>query len=444
MSPRHLLPHSIMGRLALILVAALCLEFAINAAINKWQERGLLSVEQSHRIAEQLASADQIVMQFDAARRPEIARKLAINGMTMNWVPATIITDSSAVQPQLDEMRARLAADRPRLSGRDLRLNLIRADSESAQDLLGALRLSDGSFLTFRVRPFVGAPPPWWVTASLHLLLVVGLIAATLLATRAMVRPLSNLAEAADNTGRGLLPEIRVEGPEEVRRVATAFRAMQQRLLQMIEDHAQALVAVSHDLRTPIQRMRLRIGSFPDESTREGMSADLADMEKFIASVSSFLKDGAEEPEKLVDLAAIVMTLVDNTADAGADIAYDGPDELAVRLKPAAMKRALGNLVDNARAHADKVRVTLHVTPGEGERIVLTVEDDGPGIPASRREEVFLPFRRLDSGRSKGGSGLGLAIVRKAVASLGGAVSLTDSAMGGLCARIELPLELPR
>lgn len=434
---QRFVPRSMVARLALVLLAALAVEFAGNAFLNKWQERGLLSTEQTRRIAEQLASAEQIVTEVDPRLRPALMADMTIRGMTLNWVPGTVITDSSAAHPQLARMRARLDELAPRLAGRDLRLSLIPSGKSGERDLLGALRVADGSFVTFRVRPFLGSPPSFAMTMALHLLLVGIVLGAALLMMRALVWPLQELAEAADATGRGATPDIKIEGPWEVRRVASAFRAMQARLLQMIEDHTQALIAVSHDLRTPIQRLRLRTALLADEELREAISADLVDMEKFIGSVVGFMQGGSEEEDKLVDLAAIAMTLVDNISDMGVDIGYDGPDELPVRLKPLALKRALGNLVENACRHAGQVRITLRA----GDPIVLSVEDDGPGIPAAQRGEAFLPFRKLgpESGRRSGSSGLGLAIARKAVASFDGDLVLGDSAMGGLAAAIEIP-----
>ena len=434
---RRFLPRSMVTRLALVLLAALAVEFAGISFLNKWHERGLLSEEQTRRIAEQLASADQIVTQVDTGPRPSLMADMAIRGMTLNWVPGTVITDSSAAHPQLLRMRKRLDELAPRLAGRDLRLSLIPSDASGERDLLGALRVADGSFVTFRVRPFLGSPPSFAMTMAVHLLLVGIVLGAALLMVRTLVRPLSELAEAADATGRGATPDIKIEGPWEVRRVATAFRTMQVRLLQMIEDHTQALIAVSHDLRTPIQRLRVRTALLADEEMRDAISADLIDMEKFIGSVVGFMQGGSEEEDKLVDLAGIAMTLVDNIADVGADIGYEGPDELPVRLKPLALKRALGNLVENACRHGNQVRVTLRA----GDPIVLSVEDDGPGIPAAQRSEALLPFRKLgpESGRGGGSSGLGLAIARKAVASFDGDLVLGDSAMGGLAAAIEIP-----
>lgn len=170
MIPQRFLPRSMVARLALVLLAALAVEFAGNSFLNKWQERGLLSEEQTRRIAEQLASADQIVTQVDTGPRPSLMADMAICGMTLNWVPGTVITDSSAAHPQLVRMRERLDELAPRLAGRDLRLSLIPSGGSGERDLLGALRVADGSFVTFRVRPFLGSPPSFAMTMAVHLL----------------------------------------------------------------------------------------------------------------------------------------------------------------------------------------------------------------------------------------------------------------------------------
>jgi len=441
---QRVLPRGMVARLALVLVAALAIEFAGNLFLDEWRERGLLTDQRTHRIAEQLANADQVAAQVDRQRRPSVMADMAIEGMTLNWVPGTVITDSRTAHPQLVRMHDQLLTLAPTLVGRDLRLSLIPSDDRGERDLLGALRIADGSFVTFRVRPFLGSPPSPAMTRLLHLLLIAAVLGAALLMMRALVSPLRKLAELADATGRGAAPDgavdETVDGPWEVRRVATAFAEMQARLLQASEEHTKALIAVSHDLRTPIQRLRLRTALLKDDEPREAMSADLADMEKFIASVVGFMQCGAEEEDRLIDVAAIVMTIVDNAADTGAEIRYEGPDELLIRLKPLALKRALGNLVDNACRHASHVRVTMR----RGNPIVLSVDDDGPGIPADQRDEAFVPYRRLNAQPGNGNSGLGLAIARKAAAQFNGSILLEQSEMGGLAAQITIPVPRPK
>lgn len=436
------LPRGMMARLALVLVAALALELAGNSVINHMQEQELVSEEQFRRVAEQLANADRIVAQVRPEQRSQLIAGLESQGISLNWVPRTVISNAGIGQPRLVRMRARLDASAPALAGRDLHLSVIPSRDGKHRDLLGALRLADGTFVTFRMSPFLDSPPSFATTTLLHLLLVAIVLGAALAMMWALVRPLGDLADAADATGRDRMPEIAVRGPWEVRRVAAAFRAMQQRLLKMVEDHTKALVAVSHDLRTPIQRLRLRVSLLRDEEAQASMAADLADMEKFIGSVIGFVQSGFEEDGRQIDLAAMAMTMADNACDAGFSVEYVGPDELPVFLPPLALKRALGNLIDNACSHASEVKVVVE----SGDPVVLLVEDNGPGIPPERREEAFLPFRRLHSGRTGegGNSGLGLAIVEKAVAAFNGKVTLGESRMGGLAARIEIPATAPR
>lgn len=435
---RFPLPRGLVARIALVLLIALAAEFIGNSLLHAWQDQQLVTREQTNRIAERLIVAERVAADLSPRRRGRLVADLAIDGMTLNWVPRTVITDFSGSHARLRAMKAQLAAQAPALGGRDLRLSLIPSDDGQRRDMIGAMAIADGTFITFRVHPFLNSPPPFAAIICLHLLLLGAVLGLALLMVRALVRPLRDLAAAADATGPGHPIAVKVEGPWEVRQVAAAFGAMQTRLLRMMEDHTQALVAVSHDLRTPIQRLQLRAGLLDDVEARDAMTADLIDIETFVGSIVGFMQGEAAEAERLVDLAAIAMTFVDNAADTGATIDYQGPDELALPLKPTALKRALGNLVENAVRHAGQVRVTLAAAETHA---VLTVDDDGPGIPADRRDEMFLPFRRLGNvaGRGSGGAGLGLAIVRSAVASLGGTITLGESDMGGLSARIELP-----
>lgn len=428
--PGILRPRGLVLRLTLVLAAALAVQFAGNLLLGVLQNRQVVTAEKLRQFARQLDRAGRVAVQVDPVQRSRRLADMDVAGMSLNWVPRTVIADATPVLAELARTRARLNEAAPGLARRDVRLSLS-PSPDGRRDLLGALKLDDGSFVTFRIHPLLGSSPSLPLIASLHLLLAVIVLAVALMTIRTLVEPLEALARAADMTGQGRQAEFPIHGPSEVRRVAIAFGAMQARLLRMLEDHSQALIAVSHDLRTPIQRMRLRAGLLTDAAPREEMAADLADMERFIASVTAFIDSGIDEEARLVDLAAIVMTIVDNAADTGARIDYDGPDVLDASLKPTAIKRTLGNLLENACRHANHIRVVLRA----GNPIRLTIEDDGPGIPVERREAVFLPFHRFGSG----GSGLGLSIVRNAVARLGGEVTLGSSDMGGLAVTIELP-----
>ena len=427
------------GRILLVLVAAILLELIGNLALQRWQERELLSDKEIAQIASRLSAAERSALTHHPHDRSERLRGLGESDLSLNWVPHTVITDFSASFAQLQSLRGRLVQAAPQLKAREFRLTLMPSAERGERDLVGALRIADGSFVTFRLSPYLGAPPDPRLVIILHLLLVAAVLGVALVMVRALVRPLSDLAEAADRTGGGRASPIAVDGPAEVRRVATAFSAMQDRLFRAMDDQTQALVAVSHDLRTPIQRLRLRAALLRDEDIRDAMGDDLAEMESFIEATLSYFRSGEDETRRLIDAAALVATVVDTVADLGDNIAYRGPDELIVTTRPVTIRRILANLVDNARRHAERIEMTLS-TDGSG-RFTIDIDDDGPGIPSDRRAEALLPFRRLDEARAReaGGAGIGLAAAHKAAVSMGGTLTLRDSALGGLGVSLSLP-----
>lgn len=425
------------GRILLVLVCAVALELLGNLALERWQQRELPSDREIGQIAARLAEAEAVALRHHRRHRGEQLRLLAHRDLSLNWVPRTVITDFSASFDPLQQLRRRLVQAAPELASRELRLTLMPSSSRGERDLVGALRIADGSFVTFRLSPYLGAPPDPRMVIFLHLLLVAAVLAIALAMIRTLVRPLSDLAAAADRTSGGHASPIAIEGPAEVRRVASAFAAMQDRLFRAMDDQTQALVAVSHDLRTPIQRLRLRAALLRDEQARDAMAADLAEMESFIDATLSYFRSGEEEAARLVDAAALVATLADAAADLGDDIAYRGPDEMLVTTRPVAVKRILTNLIDNARRHAGRIELTLRAD-GTG-RFVVDVDDDGPGIAPDRRDEALLPFRRLDAARAGSGAGIGLAAAQKAAVAMGGTLVLRDSPLGGLGVSLSLP-----
>jgi two-component system osmolarity sensor histidine kinase EnvZ len=436
-------PLGMVGRIAIILIFALGLELAGNLALAKWQERELLSADDSGRIAARLVEAERVALAADPKRRGLLMQALAEakpqDGLSLNWVPRTVISDVSLSVPTLDAFRTDLLRSLPADGKRDLRLTIVPTPGSAERDLLGAWQLADGSYISFRISPYMAAAARPATVILLHLLLVAAVLGIALLSVRALVRPLGDLAKAADATGHGRTGRFDISGPPEVRSVATAFAAMQKRLLDAAEEQTEALVAVSHDLRTPIQRMRLRTSLVDDPETREAVEVDLAEMEDFIDSTLAYFRTGDVEEPRLVDVAALVSTVADNAADAGHDVRYDGPDDLVATVHTLSLKRAVSNLVDNAIRHAGRVDVRL--APAAPDHFVIAVDDDGPGISAADRAKALMPFRRLDGARSKSGdgAGLGLPATLKSVEKAGGSLTLGDSKLGGLRVEIRLP-----
>jgi signal transduction histidine kinase len=268
---------------------------------------------------------------------------------------------------------------------------------------------------------------------------IIGLVA--FWGVRRATIPLSVFATAAERLGVDVNVEpISEEGPSEVQRAAHAFNTMQRRLKRFIQDRTQMLAAISHDLRTPITRLRLRAEFIEDDNQRAKMLSDLNDMEAMISSTLVFARDdAANEPATHVDAAAIIAALCGDHAAADRDVTYNGPDSFDLVVRPLALKRAIDNFVDNAVKYGKHARVTF--IP-EGAEAIVYIDDDGPGISAGDIERVFAPFTRLERSRSRetGGTGLGMTIARNAIRSMGGDVELINRPEGGLRVRISLPV----
>jgi two-component system osmolarity sensor histidine kinase EnvZ len=275
----------------------------------------------------------------------------------------------------------------------------------------------------------------WGVLAS-----VLALIAAYLIVSR-ISRPLRKLGLAAGALGKGQWPEpVPESGPGEIKSLSRAFNQMTADLVRLDQDRALILAGISHDLRTPLARMRLGIEmSGADESLREGMHADIEEMDRVIGQFLDFARmDGGEHAEalKLSDLAGEVVA---HHRKLGHAVSSELADTPAMPIKRLAMRRAIGNLVDNAlRYGGGTVRV---VTRSDARQAIVEVSDAGPGIPSEHTERMKLPFTRLDEARTGAtGSGLGLAIVDRVVRAHGGQFDLLDNPGGGLLARIALPV----
>lgn len=269
--------------------------------------------------------------------------------------------------------------------------------------------------------------------------MAIGIVVASVLLARWLTHPLRRLAQAADRIGRGPSVAVPQNGPEEVQRLARALDAMQTRITRLVDDRTQALAAVSHDLRTPITRMRLRAGFMEDADTQARMEADLDEMEGMIAATLAYLQGAAEtEPTQLADVGAMLSTLCNAASDAGGKVSLQGPAHLDLRCRPVALRRAASNLLANAVAYGGGAVVRLDAGR---QQVTISLDDNGPGIPEKELERVFEPFHRLEASRSRstGGVGLGLTIARQAIAEQGGELTISNKPSGGLQAVIRLP-----
>jgi signal transduction histidine kinase len=310
----------------------------------------------------------------------------------------------------------------------------------NGQILEASLRLADGTWLNF-----AALTPPWepfwWSRYFLSIVVMTALvIALSVWAVRRATRPLGAFALAAARLGTDVnAPPVSEQGPREVSQLARAFNDMQRRLRSFVQDRTEMLAAISHDLRTPITRLRLRADLVEDEEQRQKILADLEQMEAMIAATLSFAReDFSQEPQKPFGLAVLLRDLCDDAADSGHAAVYEGAPSLAYRGRPVALKRVFTNLIDNAVNYGKAAKVSLSAVAGQA---TVSVEDQGPGIPEDQQEKVFAPFYRLEGsrGRDTGGVGLGLASVRSIVRAHGGEVALTNRSEGGLKVTVTLP-----
>ncbi|MCP2669986.1 ATP-binding protein [Maricaulaceae bacterium EIL42A08] len=257
---------------------------------------------------------------------------------------------------------------------------------------------------------------------------------------RNQVKPIRQLAEAADAFGRGQdADRFKPAGAREVRQAAHAFLDMRARLKRQLEQRTQLLAGVSHDLRTPLTRLRLQLALMPDSDERQAAQRDLADMESALEEYLAFARGQAGEEAGPVNLTVLCETLGDDAAREGVDLQLELAEDLVIQAREGSLKRALANLVSNASAHAQTVSLTLQRA---GQRVEILIDDDGSGIAPEDREEAFRPFSRLDEARNanRKGVGLGLAIARDTIRGHGGELRLEDSPLGGLRARVSLPV----
>ena len=317
-------------------------------------------------------------------------------------------------------------------------LPFVISGEDGDRNFLVSVQTDDGILLAVVPRDRLFTPTTyifimWMVGSSLVLFAIASVF------MRNQIKSLRRLAVAVDDFGKGReVPNFKVEGATEVRQTGLAFLRMRDRIQRAITQRTEMLAGVSHDLRTPLTRLRLALELQKDDPRAAELKADVAAMERMIQGYIDFARGEGSEQARPIDFVALIRALVAGLGQSGPPVTVALPEECMLPLRPDAMHRCLVNLIANARRYGKHVWVTVV----ESNALVeVLVDDDGPGVPPADREAVFRPFFRLDSSRNPetGGTGLGLAIARDVVRVHGGEIALEDSPHGGLRARVRLP-----
>jgi signal transduction histidine kinase len=427
----YLAPRSIASRLYLILFAGLLIAHGLSFALLFYERRESATAMMLNNVQQDVATSVAILDRLPPAERaawlPRLERRTYryILGPGKEGVGPT----SQRGQIVTQSIAAALGDRYP-----------LRADetSRDPEKFEVHLALSDGSPLTIEVTPSL-MPLARWLPVVLAVQVAL-LLLCTWFAVRLATRPLARLADAAETLNPSTGGQhLREDGPTEVAKAVTAFNAMQDRIAQYLQERLQILAAISHDLQTPITRMKLRAEAMLEPPDRDKMMEDLDQMQHLVREGVAYARSihGAAEPPRRLDLDAFLDSLVYDYQDTGKAVSLTGQTGAAITTRPHALRRILANLLDNAVKYAGAAEITAE---RRGKVIRLTVLDRGPGIPDADLESVMKPFYRLEGSRSRetGGAGLGLAIAQQLATSIGGTLSIWNREGGGLQAVVEI------
>ncbi len=473
----RLLPRSLFGRLVLVLLGGLTAAQLVTAYINVSERDQLLYTAGGMQLAQRIADISKLLDSLPAAeRRPIVAvfnappLSISLDRAPLPRPQATSETDMQLVMfttvlryalgegmqasvtrppgaPEANPMGIRPGpAGIPMMpmmqhpGGEPDMRAVMQGTGPGGVFFVAQIALHDGTLVTFDsyLSPQEAAMP--LRLAATLLVLLGSVIALSLIAVRWVTRPLSALATAAEKLGEDInRAPLPAGGPAEVRRAAKAFNTMQQRLSRFIADRTRMLTAMSHDLKTPLTRLRLRSEMLEDETLRAKFAKDVEEMESMVAQTLDFMRDArTDEPVQPVDVMALLESLQTDYQDTGHTVEIAGGAARPLPGRPQALRRCLTNLLDNAIRYGRRARI--EVQDGQAQ-ITIRVLDEGPGIPQEELERAFEPFFRGEASRSRetGGTGLGLGIARNIARAHSGELILRNRSAGGLEAELSLP-----
>jgi len=474
------LPGSLFGRLVLVLAGGLLLAQLLSAAINLAERDRLLLTAGGVRHAQRIADVVKLLDPIGQAERQRIVAVLSVPPLILSLHDKPLAESDgpgagtraamfgAMLRASLGEDRAMRVHpgdpsaqfNRPTAGpgsgrgpgagpgpgpGRGPGMMMGGPDGHRMPPGMGAalrteVQLRDGTWARFdTLLPPASEGVPWRLLLALGVLLAAVLLL-SFFAVRWVTRPLHVLATAAEALGRDIhSPKLPEDGPREIRQAAHAFNTMQDRLTRFIEDRTRILAAMSHDLKTPITRMRLRADLMDDDDLRRHFEGDLKEMEAMVTHTLEFMRGlGGAEPRQPIDVMALLESLQSDNEAMGRGVRIEGQAHAPYLGVVSLLKRCLANLVDNAAIYGGRATLEVEDTP---RALTIRVRDEGPGIPEREMEKVFEPFYRLEGSRSRatGGTGLGLAIARNIARGHGGDIALRNLPKGGLEAVVTLP-----
>jgi signal transduction histidine kinase len=451
----RLWPATLRGRLILTLLTGLILAQALVATILLRDRAEALSEARGVGAVQRIAGVIQVLDRMDTEARHDMVKVFGGEQVEvqLSTSPFSVAPEHSYREQNLARALRRqiehdheISVNLSRPSGRSLpeayheRGGLRHQAARGGVKIAATTRLSDGNWI--RVSYQLGDERTGWPRRLLLTLIILAgvVISLVLVGVRWLTRPLDLLVAAADDLGQDIhRPPLSISGPAEVQRAATAFNAMQARLQAYLHERERTVAAISHDLRTPLTRLRLRAELISDDELRSKMDRDLEEMEQLTVAALDYLRRaGSEEPLETVDLSALLYSLQSDYEEAGHKVGIHGDSRVSLTGRPLALKRLFQNLIDNAVKYGDDANVTIAT---EIDRVCVTVVDTGPGIPEDKLEAVFEPFYRLEHSRSRdtGGTGLGLAVARDIARLHGGELVLCNRQPRGLTAEVFLP-----
>jgi len=428
---RRLLPGSLFYRVTLIIVVGLAVAQLLTFAAIRYERNMALRELMMIGIERDIASSVAILDRLPAAERASWLDRL--ERRNYRFVLGGSAEGTEPGSPASRQFAAAIVE-----AMRPFEIVKVGEVAWPPEELQIQVRLGDGSTVVVHARR-VGMPVSGWVMWLLVVQLLVLAVCAWY-AVRLVTRPLAQLSAAADELGPDLKGQALAEdGPSEVAHAARAFNAMQQRIAGYMAERVEILAAISHDLQTPITRMRLRTDLMDNEHDREKFRQDLDAMNSLVREGVTYARTlhGATEPPLRIDADALLESMVADYEDVGQQVRLEGKAGAPIVSRPNALRRILMNLIDNALKFGTDVRVQVHA---EGGKLVVAVLDNGPGIPPDELEAVLKPFYRVESSRNRstGGTGLGLAIAHQLAMAMGAELTLNNRAEGGLEARLTL------